>query len=431
MTNDPNPSEPGAPVFLAGPLLREQQDPTALRRPGPGVSQVHFYRNGGHSIVTARGDEHVNRPLLGRAMTVSEVARGTYVTSLSLQVPAVGGTTFFDVEVDVHWTVTDCLRVVETQLTDLAVRLKAPLVHLLRGICENHRVSDAADAERKAMSACASGQWDYLGDDLGLDVRLYVRFAVDRATLEHAGRLRDGSNQGDLAAQEHQGKLAEEYRKSQLLALQMGKFERILDGGEQTERTYILAADPDGAAAYLAGLHRQQHADRQERLTSAVELMRDGAIQSVELENRLGDMLSADGHPAAGALGRPPVRSGHRPAELTSAPHRDDTPDDRDRGTDRPGRNRETPQPYTPTWLDVAPDADRPRRRPSEAFDDWESAAPPDDRPERTDRARDRERERERERDRERERERERERDDWPDDQDDHDDRAWSPDRGR
>jgi CHAT domain-containing protein len=68
---------------------------------------VACYRNGGHSVITASEARHVDKPVLARPHTVCEIALGTHVTTIRVELPAVGGTAFFKAQVEIQWTVTD------------------------------------------------------------------------------------------------------------------------------------------------------------------------------------------------------------------------------------------------------------------------------------------------------------------------------------
>ncbi|MGW3040183.1 hypothetical protein ACWC9T_09075 [Kitasatospora sp. NPDC001159] len=342
MTDDPKPARksPGkagpATAHPAGPLLREYPRPeSGIRRPGAGVALVVFYRNGGHSVVTAMGDEHVGRPFMARPVTVCEVARGTHVTRLSLQVPAAGGTTFFEVEVDVQWTVTDYLKVVDEQVTNVAVRLRAPLTERLRGVCAGYPVSAAAEADRAVKSACRNGQWDDLGYDLGLRAELYVRFTVDRKTITQAEEVRDDDHRGTMAEREHVHTLTGEHRTGELLQLRMQKFRVMLDGGEWSRICFMLADNPGEARAFMELLRQEARADRRELLEHTLDLVEKGVIQSAELESQVRELLGTGVYRVEGSFGRPPVRSAPRRGELPAGGRPDD-PDDR--WDDRSGR---------------------------------------------------------------------------------------------
>ncbi|MFB6889318.1 hypothetical protein ACFCX4_08395 [Kitasatospora sp. NPDC056327] len=334
----------------AGPLLAEHPPESGPRRPGAGVALVYFYRNGGHSVVTAMGTEHVDRPFMARPLTVIEVARGTHVTRLSLQVPAAGGTTFFEVEVDVQWTVTDYLKVVNEQVANIAVRLRAPLTERLRGICSGYPVSAAAEADRAVKSACRNGQWDDLGYDLGLRADLYVRFAVDRKTITQAEEVRDDDHRGTMAEREHVHTLTDEHRSGELLQLRMQKFRVMLDGGEWSQICFMLADNPGEARAFMELLRQEARADKHELLEHTLDLVEKGVIQSAELESQVRELLGTGMYRIEGSFGQPPVRSAPRRNELPAA-RRPGGPDEHrpERGlpSGRPDRNGPNPRRHT------------------------------------------------------------------------------------
>ncbi|MFB6557243.1 hypothetical protein ACFCWX_46285, partial [Streptomyces sp. NPDC056405] len=96
-------------------------------------------------------------------------------TTLQMELPAAGGTTFFKAEVDIHWTVSDPYLAATEVVTDVAQRLTAPVLERLREVSSEYPVAEAEQADRAITRHCASGRWDDLGSELGLRVRLYVR----------------------------------------------------------------------------------------------------------------------------------------------------------------------------------------------------------------------------------------------------------------
>ncbi|MEU3574527.1 hypothetical protein AB0E96_39900, partial [Kitasatospora sp. NPDC036755] len=383
----------GRPERPAGPLLKEYKRPSeCTRKPSAEVALVHFYRNGGHSVVTAMGTEHVDRPRFGRPVTICEVARGTHLCQLSLKVPAVGSATFFQVEADVYWSVTDYRKVVDGQVTDVAERLKGPLLERLRTICSGYPVGAAAEVDRAAKAACRNGQWDDLGYDLGLHADLYVRVAVDATTIEYADHARKADQQDLTTARDRDRERAAEYHRTELLQIRMRAFRAMLEGGEWNQICFMLSDDPDQARAFMELLRQEARADKQELLNHTLRLVEKGVIQSAELESQVRELLGTGTYRIEGSFGRPPVREAARRPELPSKDH--GRPDDRRGG----GTS------FTPSWVDPGPaprDRDRgpdrteapPAARPSEAFDDWDHAGPeaaPADRPAPEDRRRDR-----------------------------------------
>ncbi|MFI2606473.1 hypothetical protein [Kitasatospora sp. NPDC018619] len=367
MTDDPRaggPPDPAAagPDRPAGPLLKEYARPAdCTRKPSAQVALVHFYRNGGHSVVTAMGTEHVDRPRFARPVTICEVARGTHLCRLSLQVPAAGGATFFEVEVDVQWAVADYHKVVDGQVRNVAERLEGPLLERLRTICSGYPVSAAAEVDRAAKSACRNRQWDDLGYDLGLHVDVYVRVAVDSTTIRHADADRDSDYQDRTTARGYDREMAAERHRTELLQIRMRTFRAMLEGGEWNQICFMLADNPDQARAFMEVLRQEARADKQELLEHTLRLVEKGVIQSAELEAQVGELLGTSAYRISpGGFNRLPTRDQGRRSELPA----------REQGGGREARGDGDGPAFTPSWVE------EPARRPSELFDDWDHSDP-------------------------------------------------------
>ncbi|MFE4392348.1 hypothetical protein DR950_34325 [Kitasatospora xanthocidica] len=396
MTDDPQAAGPpalakaGRPERPAGPLLKEYGSPAeCTRKPSAEVALVHFYRNGGHSVVTAMGTEHVDRPRFARPVTICEVARGTHLCQLSLQIPAVGSATFFEVEVDVHWSVVDYRKVVDGQVRNVAERLKGPLLERLRAICSGYPVTAAAEVDRAANSACRTGQWNDLGYDLGLHADVYVRVAVDSTTIRHADADRNSAYEDRTTARDYDREVAAEHHRTGLLQIRMRTFRAMLDGGEWNQICFMLSDNPDQARAFMELLRQESRADKHELLEHTLRLVEKGVIQSAELEAQVRELLGTPAYRIEGSFGRPPIREPAARPELPGSGHggRDD--------------RRDGGPAFTPMWVQAEPaPRDRipaqapPARRPSEAFDDWgrtgSDTAPQDHAASEDDRRRDR-----------------------------------------
>ncbi|GAA1934062.1 hypothetical protein [Kitasatospora viridis] len=321
------------PDQLAGPFLREYVPTGGLPQPRSQIASVVFYGKGAYSIVTARGTEHFGRRLMARPVTVCEIARGTHVTRLEVELPARGGATFFRVEVDAHWSVTDHLVVVEERVTDVAERLHGPVVERLRQICEQYRVDEVPEAERVVGARCQDGGWDDLGHGLGLRVRLFVRFTTDEKTLAQADGRRDLAWEDERRRHAHDGDLVAERHRVELLQMRMRAFQTMIERGQWSQLAYMLAERPEEARAYLELLRQEARADRRGLLDTTLGLIKDGVIQSPELEEQVTGLLKEGGFQIRGSLNRPPRRS------LEPGPG--------------PGKQPGPPD-YTPTWVDGA-----------------------------------------------------------------------------
>src|SRR5437764_1775949 len=118
----------------AGPFLREYAPVGPFRHTSARTASVLFYRNGGYSVATVSGIRHHDKRALARPHTVCEIALGTFETTLHMELPAAGGTTFFKAEVDIHWTVSDPHLAATEVVTDVAQRLTAPTLERLREV---------------------------------------------------------------------------------------------------------------------------------------------------------------------------------------------------------------------------------------------------------------------------------------------------------
>ncbi|MFI2026767.1 hypothetical protein [Streptomyces buecherae] len=312
---------------LAGPLLRDYAPNGPFRHTSPRTASVLFYRNGGYSIVTVAGAQHVDKRALARPTAVCEIALGTYVTTLTMELPAMGGTTFFKAEVDLHWTVTDPHLAATKVVTDVARQLRAPALERLREVSSTYRVSQAEKADRAITQQCASGRWDDLGDELGLRVRLYVRLRVDDRTIQHSDGIRDA------------------HASAELTRVHQAQFRAMLRGGELDQLSYMLAAEPEEAKAFLEKIRQEGRQDEKERVERLFAMVESGQIQSTDIETQALNLLNQGRQQVQGPIG---TRPAHRtPPQLPAEP------------------------PFTPDWvLDEPAQPPRPdqppRRRPAD-----------------------------------------------------------------
>jgi hypothetical protein len=340
--------EPAAPT---GPFLRDFNTLTdGVPRISPRSALVQFYRNGGYTVRRASGVQHVDKPVLARPQSICEIALGTYVTPLQMELPAAGGTTFFKAEVDIEWAVTDPHLAALEVVTDVANRLTSPILERLREVTTTYRVTEAEQANRAITRECAGGRWADLGSELGLRVRLYVRLRVDDRTIEHADEERDA------------------HAQAKVIRLRQESYRRMLQGGELEQLSFMLAADPEGAKDFLEKIRQEGRQDEKDRVARLFAMAARGELATVDVETQVLNLLNqGNGQPMVGPIGTVPAR---RPRELEASadrlfnpdwasdepprrrPHRPQPPRDESgrRGTDRrpPGRrgpDRDEPYP--------------------------------------------------------------------------------------
>ncbi|MFI1189076.1 hypothetical protein [Streptomyces californicus] len=276
----------------AGPFLREYEPTGPVRRSGARTTSVLFYRRG-YSVAGVTGVEHYGKPPMARPHTVCEIATGTFVTTLRMELPATGGATFFKAEVDIQWTVEDPHRVAVEVVTDIAQRLTAPTLERLRQISARFPVHQAEEANTAITQQCSSGRWDDLGTDLGLRVRLYVRLRVDDHTITQTTNIRV-----------HEG-------ASQITRMRQDEYLRMLRSGDLEQLSHMLAADPDQANSFLEKIRQEGRQDEKEHVNRMFSMVADGRIHSAEAENQVlsylnKQHLSIQGPLGAGTARRPP-----------------------------------------------------------------------------------------------------------------------------
>ncbi|MEW2069806.1 hypothetical protein [Streptomyces sp. NPDC007346] len=304
----------------AGPFLREYTPTGSFRHSGARTTSVLFYRNGGYSVAGVSGVRHYDKRALARPHTICEIATGTFVTTLQMELPAAGGATFFKAEVDIQWTVEDPHLVAVQAVTDVAQRLTAPTLERLRQISAQFPVNQAESANSAITQQCVSGRWSDLGSDIGLRVRLFVRLRVDDRTIGHVEKVRDQQGASALARMRQEDYL------------------RMLRGGELEQLSHMLAADPAAANSFLEKIRQEGRQDEKDRVDRLFDMVASGQIPSSELDAQALAYLNSERLRIQGPVGSRPAQ--RAPRELES------------------GRD----EPFTPEWVEDRPPS-RPARR--------------------------------------------------------------------
>ncbi|MFG2261819.1 hypothetical protein [Streptomyces sp. NPDC048720] len=307
MAEDEDGTAAGGPV-PAGPFLREYAPLGAFPAASAQKASVLFYRNGGYSVITVAGVRHVDKRALARPYNVCEIAQGTYVSPLQLELPAAGGTSFFKAEVDIEWEVTDPYLAAVQVVSDVAARLTSPVLERLREITLTYPVTDAEQANRVITRECVGGRWSDLGGELGLRVRLYVRLGVNDEAIEYARQRRGAQADADVTR------------------VRQESFRRMLQGGELEQLSFMLAADPEGAKDFLEKIRQEGRQDERERVDRLYTMALRGELHAADVENQVLNLLNqGQRRPLQGPIGAVPARRERR--ELEPAPEGPFTPD--------------------------------------------------------------------------------------------------------
>ncbi|GGZ87254.1 hypothetical protein ACFOOM_24505 [Streptomyces echinoruber] len=314
----------GSGAMPAGPFLRDYPPTGGLPSPSPRRALVVFYRNGGHSVITVSGTRHVGKRGLSRPYSVCEIAQGTHVSALRLELPAAGGTSFFKAEVDIEWEVTDPRLAAVQVVTDVAARLTSPVLERLREVTLTYPVTDAERANRAITRECAGGRWNDLGAELGLRVRLYVRLGVDDEAIGYAKREREVRADAEITR------------------VRQEEFRRMLLGGELEQLSFMLAADPEGAKDFLEKIRQEGREDEKERVDRLYDMALRGELHSVDVETQLLNLLNQDRRrPLQGPIGTMPPHRHQEPRQLEPSAE----------------------GPFTPAWVSDEPPRREPYRR--------------------------------------------------------------------
>ncbi|MEU9987352.1 hypothetical protein AB0E10_11170 [Streptomyces sp. NPDC048045] len=306
-----------AGVAPLGPFLKEYT-PVGLPPVSAQKASVVFYRKGGYSVITVSGVRHVDKRALAQPRSVCEIAQGTYVSTLELDLPAAGGTSFFKAEVDIEWEVTDPYLAAVQVVTDVAKRLTSPVLERLREVTLTYRVTDAQQANRVITRECVGGRWSDLGSDLGLRVRLYVRLGVDDEAIGYAKKQREVRADAEVTKVRQDG------------------FRRMLQGGELEQLSFMLAADPEGAKDFLEKIRQEGRQDERDRVDRLYSMALRGELNSIDVETQVLNLLNKDNRGLSGPIGSVPARREPRQLEASAD------------------------GPYTPDWVSDEP----PRRQP-------------------------------------------------------------------
>lgn len=339
-----------------GPFLREYtpDGPPALSAQ---KASVLFYRNGGHSVVTVSGVRHVDKRALARPYAVCEIAQGTYVSPLRLELPAAGGTSFFKAEVDIEWEVTDPYLAAVQVVTDIAKRLTSPVLERLREVTLTYPVTAAEQANRVITRECAGGRWSDLGSDLGLRVRLYVRLGVDDEAIGYAKQQRAVHADATVTKMRQDG------------------FRHMLQGGDLEQLSFMLAADPEGAKDFLEKIRQEGRQDERDRVDRLYTMALRGELNAVDVETQVLNLLNKDNRGLTGPIGSVPAR--RPPRELEASGDGPFTPEwVSDEPPTRPRRRPRHADPHPPDAVDREPPHDGPHRSDwaSDDDNDWNGA---------------------------------------------------------
>ncbi|MFB7652128.1 MULTISPECIES: hypothetical protein [unclassified Streptomyces] len=273
------------PDDLRGPFLDEIFPEGPYKHRGQQRAAVVYYRNGGHSVVTAQGARHVDRPRLSRQPTsVCLIARGKYQASFEMELPSYDNRGDFLCAVDVHWEVADFALAAEKRVRDVEKMLCAPLLARLRVFTRRYGL-DAADAADAAIQdELAGGAWESFGAELGLSTMVYVRIDLGQAARDHRKRLLDVEHASGVRS-------AQDDADAARVRANLSSARELIAAGKTEQYAILLARDPSQAPKILRELQDEVRQEREGALEFLSRLIENDMVQRHQIEGPVVQQL--------------------------------------------------------------------------------------------------------------------------------------------
>ncbi|MFE5599323.1 hypothetical protein ACFQ8O_09045 [Streptomyces coelicoflavus] len=343
-------AEAPLPVDLRGPFLKEIHPDGPYKHRELQRAAVVFYRNGGHSVITAQRVEHVDRPMLGKKpRSVCLIARGRYQASFEMPLRSRGDQGEFQCAVDIHWEVADFVLAAEKQVRDVELMLRAPLLARLRVLTRRYGLEAAQAADEAIQAELAGGAWADFGSELGLSTVVYVRIDLGQAARDHQAALVDVRyTAGQQSAQDQVDAARVEANLSAA--------RRLIAAGETEQYATLLAQDPSQAGEILRELQSQARENRGEALAFLSRLIENDVVQSHQIDRAVVQQLLEYAKVSGGTLfdqglPQPPAQlAAQQPAPALPAPAPPSLPN----GAAYPGHPT-VQQPTASAWNPGAP----------------------------------------------------------------------------
>lgn len=213
--------------------------------------------------ITARGEyiaykdcPPTTRELLRkRVRFVSEVDMGHHRTQITGTVPAADDTFDFQVDVNLHWRVSDPRTVVRDGILDVRAALEPLVLARIRPITRQFRPEQSADAEAKVNDALVTiseaTQFGCQAD------------AIARLRMEDA--VRDGFR----------------------LDRKVVAYRKIIAAGDLSQFAFTLATNPDDASAVVKALVEERDRARKDTISFVTKLVDSGAIERWQVADQI------------------------------------------------------------------------------------------------------------------------------------------------
>ncbi|MFF8569858.1 hypothetical protein ACF06L_01420 [Streptomyces sp. NPDC015408] len=273
------------PDDLRGPFLDEIFPEGPYKHRGQQRAAVVYYRNGGHSVVTAQGALHVDRPRLSRQPTsVCLIARGQYQASFEMELPSYDNRGDFRCAVDVHWEVADFALAAEKRVRDVEKMLCAPLLARLRVLTRRYGLEAAQAADEAIQAELAGGAWESFGAELGLSTVVYVRIDLGQAARDHRKRLLDVEHTSGVRS-------AQDDADAARVRANLSTARELIEAGKTDQYALLLARDPSQAPKILRELQEEVRQEREGALAFLSRLIEHDMVQRHQIEGPVVQQL--------------------------------------------------------------------------------------------------------------------------------------------
>ncbi|MEV7385080.1 MULTISPECIES: hypothetical protein [unclassified Streptomyces] len=272
------------PLDLRGPFVREFAPQAAYRHRNSQVASVLYYKNGGHSIITVRGAEHFNKPLMGKPTSVCWIARGQHQVSFQMDLPTYGDRSQFRAGADVNWEVRDFYLAAEKRVVDVERMLRPSLEARLRGLSRRYSLDSAQQVDEAIQDELVSGRWADFGAELGLATQVFVRIDLGRAAADHQAQM--VAVEKDSVVQE-----AIDTANKARIAANLDDAQKLIGAGETAQYAHMLAADPSRAHEILGVLQQQAREQRQGALDYLTNLINQGVVQRHQIDDQVQALI--------------------------------------------------------------------------------------------------------------------------------------------
>ncbi|PPK71155.1 hypothetical protein V5P93_003019 [Actinokineospora auranticolor] len=246
------------------PVVREQplsqRDLLAVRLPiDARLARVFVTRAGENLLFPPERQPTKGELLWRRARRVYEVDTGTHMTHIEAELPSRGDRFAFRAVIDLRCQVVDPVLLVTSGVRRLREMVAPALLARLRAVTRGFDIAEAHRAEDAATQELGSGP---LGGEYGVRVEVFIRFAPDASSLEHAAVQR-----------------------------RVEQFREIIAAGDFQQFALQLAMRPEDIGAVVEKLADERDSSRAALFDFVTKMLESDALERWQVEEQLQSVL--------------------------------------------------------------------------------------------------------------------------------------------